>query len=144
MDDTKLQIASDEDYALAVARLFTVEADYQKRARLQLAVLAAITRGRRSTREPRFAAAVLDEMDDATRKFPTWPNDVLHAVAVLGEEYGELVKACLQSVYEPHKLAPGNLREEALQTAAMALRFVESLPAYTFHACNQHTQRGPT
>ena len=30
------------------------------------------------------------EVDRATEKFPLWPDDPLHALAVLGEEYGEL------------------------------------------------------
>ena len=43
------------------------------------------------------------EVLKATEKFPTWPTDPLHALAVLGEEYGELTKAVLQVTYEPHK-----------------------------------------
>ena len=46
---------------------------------------------------------VIAELGKALRKFPTWPTDPLHALAVLGEEYGELNKAMLQLVYEPHK-----------------------------------------
>lgn len=38
---------------------------------------------------------VMDEVRRATQKFPTWPNDPLHAVAILGEEFGELTKAVL-------------------------------------------------
>jgi hypothetical protein len=39
-------------------------------------------------RIPESVRAVLAELDRATRKFPTWPTDPLHAVAVLGEEAG--------------------------------------------------------
>jgi NTP pyrophosphatase (non-canonical NTP hydrolase) len=46
------------------------------------------------------------EVARATVKFPTWPTDPLHALAVLGEEYGELTKAMLQLTYEPHKTTP--------------------------------------
>jgi len=83
---------------------------------------------------------VLDEVARATRKFPTWPTDPLHAVAVLGEEFGELTKAVLQTAYEPHKVEEGELRTEAIQTAAMALRFVASLEKYEFTCCAQHSQ----
>ncbi len=83
---------------------------------------------------------VLDEVERATRKFPTWPTDPLHAVAVLGEEFGELTKAVLQTSYEPHKVKEGELRTEAIQTAAMALRFVASLERYEFVKCDQHEQ----
>ena len=36
---------------------------------------------------------VMAEVARATQKFPTWPTDPLHALAVLGEEFGELTKA---------------------------------------------------
>lgn len=73
---------------------------------------------------------VMDEVARATRKFPTWPTDPLHAVAILGEEFGELTKAVLQTIYEPHKVREGELRTEAIQTAAMALRFLASIDRY--------------
>lgn len=84
--------------------------------------------------------AVVAELERAVRKFPTWPTDPLHAVAVLGEEFGELTKAVLQSVYEPHKVQPGEVRAEAVQTAAMAMRFLQSLDAYVYAGCEQHSQ----
>lgn len=84
--------------------------------------------------------AVLDEIERALRKFPTWPTDPLHALAVLGEEFGELTRAALQSVYEPHKVTSDDLRSEAVQTAAMALRFVASLDRYRFEEASQHKQ----
>lgn len=85
-------------------------------------------------------ADVLDEVQRAMAKFPTWPTDPLHALAVLGEEFGELTKAALQTVYEPHKVAAGELRSEAVQTAAMALRFLASLDRYNFSSSEQHLQ----
>lgn len=80
------------------------------------------------------------EVNRATRKFPTWPTDPLHAIAVLGEEFGELTKAVLQLTYEPHKASFENVAEEVIQTAAMAVRFAASLETYRFKACPQHTQ----
>src|SRR5690606_4585435 len=53
---------------------------------------------------------VLAEVECATRKFPTWPTDPLHALAVLGEEFGELTKAVLQLTYEPHKVSADDVR----------------------------------
>lgn len=92
--------------------------------------------------DPVIAATheVLEEVQRATAKFPTWPTDPLHAVAVLGEEYGELVKATLQAVYEPHKSNMADVREEAIQCAAMALRFVMSLDRYELITGDQHRQ----
>jgi hypothetical protein len=83
---------------------------------------------------------IVAEVGRAMRKFPTWPTDPLHALAVLGEEFGELTKDVLQLTYEPHKTNRDNVRTEAMQTAAMALRFVASLDAYEYTAGTQHAQ----
>jgi hypothetical protein len=83
---------------------------------------------------------ILAELDRATEKFPTWPTDPLHALAVLGEEYGELNKAMLQLVYEPHKTDAQQVRAEAIQTAAMALRLAMSLGEYEYLPSKQHKQ----
>lgn len=80
------------------------------------------------------------EVARATKKFPTWPTDPLHALAVLGEEFGELTKAMLQLTYEPHKTNAEEVRTEALQTAAMALRLAMSLEKYRYAPCHQHSQ----
>lgn len=80
------------------------------------------------------------EVSRAMAKFPTWPTDPLHALAVLGEEFGELTKEMLQSVYEPHKSSQEMVRKEAIQTAAMALRLVASLHRYDYRPGPQHAQ----
>ena len=88
-----------------------------------------------------ITAEVVAELERATRKFPTWPNAPLHALAVLGEEFGELTKAMLQFTYEPHKkVTRQDIREEAIQTAAMALRLAMSLPLYDYAPGTQHFQ----
>lgn len=86
-------------------------------------------------------SAVFGELQRALEKFPTWPTDPLHALAVLGEEFGELTKDVLQMTYEPGKTNAENVRKEAIQTAAMALRFVDSLDAYIYKAGEQHRQK---
>lgn len=83
---------------------------------------------------------IVAEVARATQKFPTWPTDPLHALAVLGEEYGELNKAMLQLTYEPHKTSQEEVRTEAIQTAAMALRLAMSLDRYDYQRCPQHAQ----
>lgn len=81
------------------------------------------------------------ELARAVAKFPTWPTDPLHALAVLGEEFGELTKAMLQHTYEPHKgVTAQDIRDEAIQTAAMALRLAMSLPCYQYRKAQQHNQ----
>ena len=85
---------------------------------------------------------VLDELDDASRKFPTWPVDPLHALAVLGEEYGKLNKSVLQMTYEPEKYKSSQyeIRREAIQVAAMAVRFLLSINEYRYQPCDQVVQ----
>lgn len=85
---------------------------------------------------------IADELRRAVAKFPTWPTDPLHALAVLGEEFGELTKAVLQATYEPHKSTKNDVCIEAIQTAAMALRFISSLERYEYAHCAQHEQEG--
>jgi hypothetical protein len=86
------------------------------------------------------AAEAVGEVMRATQKFPTWPTDPIHALAVLQEEVGELTKEVVQLTYEPHKSSLEAVRVEAIQTAAMALRFLVSLDRYTFLAGQQHSQ----
>lgn len=93
-----------------------------------------------SSRNTPVVAEIFDEVERAMRKFPTWPTDPLHALAVLGEEFGELTKDVLQLTYEPHKTCRENVRTEAIQTAAMALRFAASLDAYEYGPGTQHAQ----
>lgn len=83
---------------------------------------------------------IVAELERATVKFPTWPTDPLHALGVLHEEVGELSKEVLQLVYEPHKTSPEAVRREAIQAAAMALRFAMSLDAYAYTPGDQHWQ----
>lgn len=72
--------------------------------------------------------AVLNELSSATEKHPEWPRDVIHAAAIVGEESGELTRAALQYEYEDGDLE--NCQKEAIQTAAMAIRFLMNLGRY--------------
>ena len=85
-------------------------------------------------------AEIVAEVERATRKFPTWPTDPLHAFAVVGEEFGEAQKEVLQLTYEPHKSSREELRKEAVQLAAMSLRFLMSFDRYEFTPGIQHSQ----
>lgn len=69
--------------------------------------------------------AVLNELQRAKSLFPEWPRDVYQQLAILGEEYGELQKAVLHCTYEGGLY--NDVIGEAIQTAAMALRFLENL-----------------
>jgi hypothetical protein len=86
----------------------------------------------------------IEEWERAVAKFPTWPTDPFHALGVLGEECGELTKAVVQFTYEPHKgVTLADIREEAVQTAAMALRWIGSIDRYNFTRGPQHYQPMP-
>lgn len=65
---------------------------------------------------------ILSELQSARIKHPWWPTDILHRVAIIGEENGELTRAAVQAFYQD-----GNWEEmhiEAIQTASTCLRFL--------------------
>jgi NTP pyrophosphatase (non-canonical NTP hydrolase) len=76
---------------------------------------------------------VLKELKRAKRKFPSWPDHPAAQAGIVAEEAGELMKAALQYKYERAESAEGiekqrqHMRLEAIQTAAVALRFLENL-----------------
>lgn len=70
-----------------------------------------------------YARALRDvgkELDRAIRKYPRFQS-AHEGIAVLREEYLELETEVFK---RPKKRRNGKMREEAIQTAAMALRFV--------------------
>ena len=81
------------------------------------------------------ANGVLLEVDRAKSKHPTWPTDPFHALAVIGEEFGELQQAVLQCVYEGGDSTA--IETEAHQLAATVMRFIERLHQYRFEPCDQ-------
>lgn len=86
------------------------------------------------------------ELARVRAKFPQWPTDPIHALAVVTEEHGELARAILQATYEL-PLEDTNevtraIRDEAIQLAAMAMRFVENLPMYRLIESEQHSDSG--
>lgn len=83
-------------------------------------------------------AAILDdilkELKRAKKKHPQWPDHIVARAAIVGEEAGELVRAALQFKYDSASHGSKErfdqldaLRKEAIQTAAMAIRFLEIL-----------------
>ena len=65
------------------------------------------------------------ELENALQKFPSFPCDPLHAIAVVNEESGEATKDALQWCYEPHKnKGAETLKAELIQTAAMCVRMI--------------------
>ena len=69
---------------------------------------------------------VLNEMAGAKEQHPDWPDDQVHAAAIVAEEAGELVRASLNARY--HGQRQQHCTDEAMQTAATALRFMANAP----------------
>ena len=65
---------------------------------------------------------VLGELERAESIFPSWPTDPIHAVAIIGEEFCELIQEALQCTYQGREM----VRREAVQVAAMSLRFLKN------------------
>jgi len=85
-------------------------------------------------------AEVLHEIKYAMDLYPTWPDDPFHALAIVMEEFGELTKAMVQLTYPSRKSVREDVNNEAVQCAAMAIRFVLSLDEYNYLRSTQHGQ----
>lgn len=69
-----------------------------------------------------------NELKAAKNKFPNFPTDPIHAAGIVAEEAGELVRAAHRVTYEGKPMS--ELLEEAIQTGAMAARFIENYGNY--------------
>lgn len=116
--------------------------DLQEEIIKALLQLADVEEQKRAPHLENLYQEVDAELQRATKKFPVWPTDPLHALAIVGEEFGELNKEMLQLTYEPHKTDKNKIRSEAIQTAAMALRLSMSLDTYEYKPSRQHFQLG--
>jgi len=63
---------------------------------------------------------IFSELRKAEEKHPGWPQDVVHAVAIMVEEAGEAMQAALDVHYRGRGIE--DLRIELAQTGAMAIR----------------------
>lgn len=72
---------------------------------------------------------IYEELIKAEKKFPGWPRDVIHGVAIIAEELGESTQAALKLHFGDVGLDEGkeHLIIEVAQTGAMALRMLFSL-----------------
>ena len=72
---------------------------------------------------------IIYELNEAEKKFPGFPDDAVHAAAIVAEEAGELTKASLDFHYL-RETSREEMKKEAAQTAAMAIRFLIHLDEY--------------
>lgn len=88
-------------------------------------------------------AEVATEIRSAIEKHPRWPVDIVHGAAIVAEECGELQRAALRLVYEGGSRS--DVKGEAIQTAATALRFLVALRLFAEPVRSQraHTAFAP-
>jgi NTP pyrophosphatase (non-canonical NTP hydrolase) len=72
--------------------------------------------------------AIKAELARAEEKWPEWPEDPVHAAAVVVEEAGELMRASLRYTYEDKHMV--EMVDEAVQVGAMAVRFINNIMAF--------------
>lgn len=123
---TRLTVEPTSDLFDAYARLYL--ANYAPTH----GILSGLTARRpgKSTRAQyaTISSEIIDEVIRASSIHPTWPTDAVHAVSILTEESGELMKAAIEYHYNNGDIEA--VREEAVQTGAMALRVLMHIDKY--------------
>jgi len=71
---------------------------------------------------------ILEELELAKKKWPKWVIDPVHASGILNEEAGETMQASLDFCYSNGSIE--QMKKEAAQVGAMAIRFLENLDSY--------------
>jgi len=69
---------------------------------------------------------IQSELERAEKKHPSFPKDMFQQLAIMQEEAGEVTKAVLHYHFENGNIY--EVREELVQTAAMCMRMLQTLP----------------
>jgi hypothetical protein len=72
-----------------------------------------------------ITTAIFREISSSVNKHGPMHEDLIHRAGIVCEESGELIRACINLVYEG--AAPGEVYKEAIHTAATAIKFLLSL-----------------
>ena len=81
-----------------------------------------------NSNELRIFFDAMNELESARKRYPTWPQDIVHATATMLEEAGETLQAA-NNVYWSHKGGTmEDVRKEAIHTMAMCLRLLTETP----------------
>ncbi len=79
-------------------------------------------------REQAAVKSILRELRDAEVVHPEWPEEAIHAGSIVAEEAGELLRDCVSFDETGEDKLIVNMQLEAVQTGAMAVRFLKNLP----------------
>lgn len=71
-------------------------------------------------------SAILAELHRAEQLHPDWPTDLIHQIAIMSEEAGEVIKAGNDVTFSEGDI--DDVRAELIQTAAMCIRVYKNLP----------------
>lgn len=74
--------------------------------------------------ENQIIEIMLRAVSESEVKHPAWPEDIIHAAAIVSEESGELVQASLQYIYESAN--PVCIQKEAVHTLVTAFRLLKN------------------
>ena len=74
--------------------------------------------------EEQIIQIMLKGVQEAEAKHPEWPDDIIHCAAIVAEESGELVQACLEHVYEGKEAVL--IQNEAVHTLVTAFRLLKN------------------
>lgn len=80
---------------------------------------------------PDIVGEILKELERAESIHPEWPDDPIHAAAIMMEEAGEVVKAVNDAVEKGSDT--DDCKMEAIHTAAMCIRFLKNFETYNWN-----------
>ena len=70
--------------------------------------------------------SIEEELQRAKKKHPNWPDNIFKQIAIVQEEAGEAVRACLH--LEDKHGGEFDIHNELIQTAAMCVRMLMNHP----------------
>jgi len=76
-------------------------------------------------KEQQIIEILLRGVKEAEAKHPVWPDDILHGLAIISEEHGELAKAAYENVYEGGHYI--NVQAEAFDTMVTCFRLLKNI-----------------
>jgi len=69
---------------------------------------------------------VFEELKQAQKLHPKWPDDIVYKGAIIAEEAGEVVKA-INDYYFHNRATSSEIIEEVIQTIVVCIRFLQKM-----------------